>query len=94
MYLSWSDVKPLLGSLTELSKNSVTADCLEKDFGKCWADLFINLHKRGHDERAKKPEAAEHGHSGIIQYIRCASVSGMHTNTSVAINLFFSYCVY
>lgn len=39
-------MKTLLGSLTELSKNSVTADCVEKDFGKRWVDLFINLYKR------------------------------------------------
>lgn len=56
----------MLDSPTELLKNSVAADCVEKDFGKHWAELFINLYEKGHDERAKKPEAAEHSHSGII----------------------------
>lgn len=48
---------------------------VEKDFGKHWLDLFINLYKRGHEERAKKPEAAEHY---IIH--RFTSVGGMSTS--------------
>lgn len=56
----------MLGSLTELSKNSAAADSVENDLGKCRVDLLRNLYKRGHDERAKTPEAMEHSLSGLL----------------------------